>query len=416
MKVLLVSHSDVDGGAARAAYRLKDGLRAEGADARMLVAVPDTRDPSVIAPQTKLQQGLAVLRTQFDYRSLRRYPKRNKTLFSPAVVREDLAKRVAAERPDVVHVHWVQRGTMRVKTLRDLPRPLVWTLHDMWAFTGGCHYAGDCTRYRERCGACPVLGSTKENDLSRTVWHRKRLAWTGLNPVVVTPSRWMAECARQSALLGDWRIEVIPNGLDLGTFRPHAKRVARDLLGLPQERRLVLFGAMLSTSDPRKGYVHLEAAARRLAGTELGRSTELVVFGAFRPLNAPDLGMPCHYVGELHDQVSLALLYAAADAMVVPSTQDNYPNTAAEALACGTPVVAFRVSGLPEMVEHKATGYLAEPFDDADLAAGIAWAIGGSDAARQAIGESARAWAEENLDLATYAKRHLALYEELAGR
>jgi glycosyltransferase involved in cell wall biosynthesis len=293
-----------------------------------------------------------------------------------------------------------------------LPRPLVWTLHDMWAFTGGCHYDGSCGRYVESCGVCPRLSSSRQNDLSRWVWRRKRRAWKELDLTVVCPSRWLADCARHSSLLAGRRVEVIPYGLDLGRFRPLERRQAREWLGLEREKRLVLFSAIKARQNIHKGYQVFRQALQVLADKGWGEKLEAVVLGSAAPDGAPDLPLRTHYLGHFQDEVSLALVYAAADAFVLASQQDNLPNTLLESLACGTPCVAFDVGGVPEAVEHQATGFLAHAGDAQALARGVEWVL--EDEGRwQRLCQASRIKAEREFDEASQAGRYLSLYEEL---
>jgi glycosyltransferase involved in cell wall biosynthesis len=291
-------------------------------------------------------------------------------------------------------------------------RPIVWTLHDMWPFTGGCHYDNECGRYSQSCGRCPVLGSERERDLSRLVWNRKRRAWSELEIRVIAPSRWLADCARRSSLFGRYRIEVVPNGLDLEVFRPIDRKSARELIGLPPDGRIILFGAHAATTDVRKGFSHLQEASFRLADLGEPSAYRLVLLGATHsPL---PLGLESHGLGILQDDVALALAYSAADVFVAPSLQDNLPNTVMEALACGTPCVAFDIGGMPDLIEHEHNGYLARPFDASDLANGIAWTL--SDADRwQRLSLRAREKCEQEFEFTKVAARHVALYRDILG-
>ncbi|MEE9157597.1 MAG: glycosyltransferase [Gammaproteobacteria bacterium] len=169
--------------------------------------------------------------------------------------------------PDLVHLQWISRSFLRIETLARLELPLVWTLHDMWAFTGGCHYDGGCERFVSACGHCPILGSSRERDLSHWVFARNRRASKRQNLTVVAPSRWLAGFAARSALLGRFRIGVIPNNLDLNRYRPIDRAIARSLIGVLPNRRIILFGAVRSTGDERKGFRELHAAMRQLANT-----------------------------------------------------------------------------------------------------------------------------------------------------
>ena len=253
--------------------------------------------------------------------------------------------------------------------------PIVWTLHDSWAFTGGCHVPGNCQGYKERCGGCPQLGSQHAWDLSRWVWNRKRKFWRGIPLTIVTPSRWLADCARSSSLLGDRRIEVIPNGIDVNQYRPVEKQEARAILGLPQEQKLVLFSAMNATCDMNKGFPYLEAALRRLFEDGWHERMELMVVGQSTPSTPVNTGVPHRFLGVLRDEISMRLAYSAADVTVMVSAQENLPNSIMESLACGTPVVAFNVGGVPHLVEHQVNGYLAQPFSIDDLSAGLSFVL-----------------------------------------
>ena len=285
----------------------------------------------------------------------------------------------------------------------------------MWPFTGGCHYDQECSRYRESCGQCPMLNSSKNWDLSRWIWWRKQKAWKDLDFIVATPSHWLGDCAKASSLFCDLRVEVIPNGLDLSRFKPFDKRIARELLFLPQDKKLILFGAIDSTSDKRKGFQFLQPALQALANNERENEIELVVFGSSKPPNPPELSMKTHYLGHLPGDLSLGLLYAAADVMVAPSIQEAFGQTASEAMACGTPVVAFGTTGLLDIVDHKRTGYLAQPFDAEDLAKGIAWVL--EDEERwQVLSRQSRQKVEDEFAIESVAQRYAELYKEVLER
>ncbi len=427
MRVAQLSAEDISGGAARAAHRLHLGLRAIGIDSRMIVRRKGGGDPHTYpafavpfadghAARGGLRQDLRKVVFKacgyLDQLPLRRYPRRQPLTWSVGWVPTGIPSIVARLQPDVIHLHWIGAGLVPIRALPAFKRPLVWTLHDMWAFTGGCHQAIDCTHYQQSCGDCPQLGSDRERDLSRRAWGQKHKHWRRLDLTVVALSRWLADCARQSALFGDRRIEVIPNGIDTSRYRPHEQALARQVLGLPADRQLILFGAMHSTSDPLKGFSHLQDALRSLAQSAVKDRPHLVVFGASEPADRPDFGFPATYVGSLHDDLSLALLYSAADVFVAPSRQDNFPNTVLEALACGVPCVAFDIGGMPDLIAQQQTGYLARPFDEDDLARGIAWVLE-DEPRRRALAEAARRKVEREYELALVARRYEALYREV---
>ena len=374
MKILHLNRDSTEGGAARAATRLLEGLRREGADARLYVQRRSDDNPFVIGPPAALGKARGFARRKFESLIFGLSSGKVKGLFSPAFLPDRLSKHVSAFAPDVVHLHWVAR-MMRLETLRRLNAPLVWTLHDSWPFTGGCFLPLDCTRYREQCGKCPVLRSSREEDLSRRVWRRKQKAWQGLNLTVVAPSRWMAGCARGSSLFRNSPVEVIPNGLDIERYKPRDRRTAREHFSLPEDKRLILFGAKSATQDRNKGFHLLAQSLRELAGSKWRDTIELVIFGSSEPDQLPDTPFKAHYLGWQHDDASLSLLYSAADVFVFPSIQETLGYAAMEAMACATPCVAFNQGGVPDLIDHGQNGYLARPFDPADLARGILWVL-----------------------------------------
>lgn len=415
MKVLLLNTFDEAGGAARAVSRLNGGLRGMGIDSRMLVQFKSGDEKGVMGARTPVERMLWDFRPHLDALPVRFYRNNPVSKFSPAWLPDSLVPRVEAINADIIHLHWLAAGFLRLETLQRFKKPLVWTLHDSWAFTGGCHVPFDCVRYRQRCGACPVLGSSSELDLSRRVWRRKKKAWRDLKLTVVTPSRWLADCARSSSIFHDVRVEVIPNGLDLTIFKPVEKRLARELLSLPLNRKLILFGGMSSTSDRNKGFHLLLPALQKMSAEGWKEMAELVVFGSSEPDCAPPFGMKANYLGRLHDNSTLALLYAAADVFVAPSMQENLPNTVMESMACGTPCVAFEQGGVPDLIEHERSGYLARPFEADDLARGIALVLE-DEGRRTAWSTEARRKVEREYSLEEVAGRYADLYREILAR
>lgn len=414
MKVLHLSTSDTGGGAFNAARRLHQGLLDKGSASRMLVQTTPGKDPLVTAKLGRCAPQLAFLRYFLDALPALTSRCGRGATFTPAVLPDSLARDVAAAAPDVVHLHWVAGGFLRVETLARIKRPMVWTLHDSWPFTGGCHVPQECRRYTAACGACPQLGSRHEHDLSRMVWNRKQNSWRQLFMTVVAPSRWMAQCAGDSSLFRGRRIEVIPNGLDLESIRPIWKREARRALGLSEDRQYVLFGAVRGLSDSNKGAQYLVPALEKLARAGLGQKVEVLVFGRDVPGEKLDLGLPTRYLGYFQDQQDLNRLYSAADLFLAPSRQENLPCTVMEAMACGTPCVGFDVGGMSDLITHGGDGYLARPFSPESLAEGMAWVLGAA-AEGAPLQAACRSKVEEKFDIRLCAQRHLDLYRDIAG-
>lgn len=406
MKVIMVNASDIEGGAARAAYRLHRALLAGGVDSRMVVQSKASDDWTVVGPTTKIQKALGKMRPTIDALPVRRYKNRTKTLFSPAWVPfSSIVDQINALDPDIVHLHWVAGGMMRVEDIARIKAPIVWSLHDNWAFTGGCHIMWDCTKYKESCGGCPRLGSSIVKDLSRAVFLRKQKTFANIkNITVVGLSNWLATCARESALFSGEKIVSLPNPIDAEAFSPIDKSVSRRLFRLPQDKKLVLFGALSATSDVNKGFKELIQALEALRTP----GVELVVFGSGEPENGTPFTQKAHYMGRLHDDVTLRALYSAADVMVVPSRQEAFGQTASESMACGTPVVAFGTTGLLDIIDHKINGYLAKPFDVLELARGIDWMLQSDDL--KTLASAARQKAALSFDYKIVAPKYIELY------
>lgn len=411
MKVLNLSTFDLAGGAARAAYRIHQGLRAIDIDSQFLVQHKQSSDPTVVTAESKLA---AKLRSMGDAYPLRSYRDRTQ-LFSPQWFPAALHKSIDRFAPDILNLNWICNGFVPVSALAKFKQPLVWTLQDMWAFTGGCHYTLGCDRYTTSCGNCPQLHSQREADLSRDVWQRKATAWQKLNLHLVAPSQWMADCIRTSALFKNTPVSVIPFGLDATVFKPIKVRIAREMLNLPQDKQLVLFGAIDATGDIRKGFHLLQAALLQLRNAGWGDQIELVVFGSSAPEPPINLGFPVRYLGKLTEDRSLQLAYAAADVMIAPSIEEAFGQTASESLACGTPVVVFANTGLEDIVDRQQNGYVADYCDTQDLARGIAWVLEDSER-HQRLRVAARAKAEREYAMDVQANRYLSLFRKILDR
>jgi glycosyltransferase involved in cell wall biosynthesis len=232
-----------------------------------------------------------------------------------------------------------------------------------------------------------------------------------LQLTIISPSRWLAACASQSSLFSGKRIEVIPTGIDLQTFRPGEKLSLRKDLNLPADKKLILFGAINATGDRRKGFDLLHAAIQNLSA-ETREQVEILVFGSNQPRNPPDFGLPVHYLGRITDDRRLVSIYTAADVMVVPSREDNLPNTAVESIACGTPVVAFDIGGMSDIIDHLQNGYLAPAFKADRLAEGIEWVLADMDR-HQTISRAARKKAEDSFNITTTVDQYRSVYQSL---
>jgi glycosyltransferase involved in cell wall biosynthesis len=414
MRVLHVSESDTSGGAARAAMRLHRGLRARGVASHMLVQDRQSDDPHVTGPASPWAKLAARGRYYAADLLLRAQTTPNPALHSLNLFPTGRAAQINATDADVVHLHWVNREMMSIAEIGALTKPVVWTLHDTWPLCGAEHYGLDSARFCDGYHSDNRPPGHEGWDLDRWTWARKRRHWADLDLRVVTPSRWLADAARRSVLFRDVPVRAIPNALCTRAYHPIDRGTARRILGLPTDALLLAFGAINATTDLRKGFDTLTHAVRRVARASLGRPAEVLIFGAGHGPGDELFGCRVHYLGRLHDDPTLALTYAAADVVVVPSRAEAFGQTASEALACGTPVVAFAATGLLDIVDHEANGYLARPFDADDLARGLRWVL--THPEPEALRTAARAKAERAFARARVAEQYLRVYRAATGR
>lgn len=396
MKVVIVNASDVDGGAARAAYRLHRSLLGCGIDSKMVVQTKKSDDFTVIGPQSKIAKVVNRIRPFLDTIPVRLFSSLSTTLFSTSwFPSRQLIKEINALRPDIVHLHWINGGMIRIEDLAKINSPLVWSLHDMWPLRGGWHYN-------------EALADDKQIRLSKRIFKRKLNTYSKVKSLtIVGLSRWLQESAQNSCLFREKKIVNLPNPINTQVYKKFDKRVLRELWGLPKSKKLILFGAMGATSDPRKGFKELTAALSDLQREDV----ELIVFGSTIPLTPPRFKCKVHYIGTISDDISLVTIYNSVDVVLVPSLQENLSNVILESLACGTPVVAFNIGGNSDLIDHKVSGYLAQPFDTDDLAAGLMWILDHKE--YQVLSKNARDKAVGQFDSEIVAKNYIALYEEI---
>lgn len=413
MRILHLSTSDTRGGASRAARRLHDALVSLGVNSRMQVGHKGSDDWRVSGPASRTDRIRHWAAARLDKVPARMQRTQTTTRHSPAWVGSISAATINDCETDLVNLHWICGGLLSIEAIGRIRKPLVWRLPDMWAFCGAEHYApdGQYTRWRTGYTSSTRAATNWFLDIDKWAWRRKKNSW--LDSIqIVAPSHWLAECAANSALMHDWPISVIPNALPTETYRPISKREARKIYSLPQDVPLVLFGALGGARDPRKGWDLLEGALNIISSEN--PNIEAAIFGQRKPRNPPRLPLRLHWLGQLHDDSALSLLYNAADVFVAPSRQEGFGQTASEAQACGCPVVAFDTTGLRDLVEHQRSGYLASPFDIRDLAAGITWSLLDGQNAHLAVNARQRAlrlWSYEAV-----AQQYLAVYRDVLAR
>ena len=435
MKVLSVNTNDSYGGAARAAMRIMQGVQQHGVETQMLVKEKYTRDSALVSlqqflPKCKLYRMAdwvaQKLKNKYYHWLWRPYSKTKENVFMSDSRGTCLGGALQKLDYDVLHLHWINQRFIK---LQDLPKDklIVWTLHDSWPFCGICHYFLDCERYQTHCGDCPMLHSGKEKDLAYRIFEEKMRAYHDLNLHIVTPSRWLGECAKQSALFGRFPVTVIPNCLETDVYRPLSEQEMNERLSMAIEHNpalhsvkraagekaakpLILYGAMNAATDRIKGFASLLCALQTLDNQ--GFNANLVVFGASESeLPMQFLHINVHFVGYISDTDTLVTLYNLADVMVVPSLTENLSCAIMESLSCGTPVCCFDIGGNADMVEHQKNGYLAKEKDCEDLANGMKWCI--SNNRDGALSAAARKRVLENYTIKRVGQQYSDFYKSI---
>lgn len=420
IRVAHFSFADSDGGAAKATYRLHSELRAQGVNGRLHVLRKGTDDPSVVPVTAHARFGALAseLAPRLDLLPMKLAHPKARAYWSPGWYGSvDPLKLPGVAEADVLCLYWVTRGLLGIRQIERLlatGKPLVWRLSDMWPFSGGCHYSAGCGRFKAECGQCPQLQSHGERDLSRWMLASKLGRWRKGNLSVVSPSRWMAELARSSSLFAERPIHVIPTGVDLNLFRPIDRATARDILRLPHDRPLVLYGATSALTDTRKGGDAVVEAFRALYEVpEAGKTGPgLVLFGTSRIPSGLPTDIPVYPLGVIRDEAMLPIVYSACDIFAAPSREENLANSVLEAMACGLPIIAYKLGGMLDAVEHGQTGLLVEPKDDNAMAEGLRVLLEDQDR-RQMLGSNSRLRAEHHFSLGEQARAYAALYAEL---
>lgn len=419
MKILHIATYDIQGGAARAAYRLHKGLRQLKQDSQILVRYKTSSDETVSAvtePASTPEIFFLETVIQLYYLDTHRTP-RSDTLFSLPYPGFDLSTLSIVQSADIINLHWTARfqSPVTLQKLLKLGKPVIWTLHDQWAFSGGCHYSAGCEGYHLLCTDCPQLTEDLQG-IPEIILKDKIALLDKANLTIVTPSHWLAACVRESALFKNKRVEVIPYGLETDIFRPIPKAEAKINLGLTADTTTLLFGA-IDAHEKRKGFQHLLAAVRQCVSTpdwqKLIKSEKLKILCLGRGVDElRETNLPFVSLGYLNSDQQMGEVYSASDLFVLPSLEDNLPNTMLEAMSCGTPVVGFEVGGLPDLIKNGYTGQLVPPGDTEKLGQAILML---TTAPRQLaeMGQICRQLIQTNYALPVQAGRYLDLYQDL---
>ncbi len=408
MNVLHVCYSDYEGGADKAALRLCKAQRSMGINAQMLVVNKLTNYAFVKNIGPKWRKLEFKIKDRIVRKLVGLQATSNPMLHSLNIFPSFLHKIINNSDADVVNLHWIAKEMISISEIGKITKPIVWTLHDSWAFCGAEHHPNglEDTHFVEGYQTAKEL-----LHLNRWTWQRKMAAWNNSQFHIVAPSQWEASLARTSSVFRKQVVETVPNPLSTTTFCPTSKVQARTLFNLPQDKKIILFGSLRSVEDKNKGMdllIEALTSYKQKYGTE---DTLAVIFGMTQPDEVVDIAFPRQYVGKITDEKVMAMLYSAADVMVVPSRMENLPQTATEPIACGTPVVGFRIGGLPDIIDHKCNGYLAQPYNAAELADGIAWVLNHPDGCW--LTENAREIAVSRFAEEKIAARYAEIYESL---
>lgn len=408
MKILHLVSQD-SGGAGRAALRLHQALLDKKIDSMMLVQQKTTDKVGVYRlAKTNFQKIIEKIRPALSMLFLLPYPKRHKDIFSPNPPSNSLLiKTISSINPDIIHLHWINNGFFNIADLVKLKIPILWTLHDGNTYTGGCHVVPNgCHKFKTHCQKCPMLASNFKYDLSYFVFRKKSKIYPKLNLTINALSKWIENCAKESALLKDKKFINLPNPIDTKIYHPIDKIIAKKILNLTSSKKIIAFGALNAVDIARKGYSELKKALTLLNNKE---DIQLVIFGASQ--GDPIEGIDTLYLGHLNDDISLKIAYSAADVFITPSLAENLSNVIMESLACATPVVGFDIGGNSDMIEHKINGYLAKDYKD--LAVGIEWILNLNKMDYNALCNNSRKKVTQNFDSDIVSLQYIQTYKEI---
>ena len=418
MKVVIINTFESSGGAAIAANRLRKALNKSGIDAKMLVRDKNTDDSNAIPFNTSFPSKL-LSRFFFYFERLyisihNNFSKKNLFAVSVANTGNDISRSKLIKEADIIHLHWINQGFLSIKSIKklvELNKPIIWTMHDQWSYTGICHYTGGCKKFLDTCLDCPLLKTRKKYDLSYRTFKKKEF-YRSNTFTLVGCSKWIATEAEKSSLCRNTKIINIPNPIDITVYNKLEKDNARKSLNLPVDKKLILFGACKVT-DERKGFEYMKRACDILYCRKLLLIDDvtIVIFGGKSEEIESLLPYYIHNAGYIKDIRTMTNLYNAADLFVIPSLEDNLPNTIMESMACGTPCVGFNTGGIPEMIDHLQNGYVAEYKNEEDLAKGINWVLNEAD--YSALSDNARKKVVENYREDIVAEKYIELYNSL---
>ena len=409
MRVLIVNTSERTGGAAVAANRLMMALNNNGVKAKMLVRDKESDSLTVVGLPKSPMLNWHFLWERLVIFFHCRFSRKHLFEIDLANTGSDITKLREFQEADVIHLHWINQGMLSLSGIRKIlksGKPVVWTMHDIWPATAICHLTLNCRNFTTHCHNCRLLpGKGSSSDLSTSVWRKKEKMLEDSSIYFVTCSHWLEQEAKASALLRGQKIVSIPNPIDTHIYRSGDKQAARKNLGLPEDKRLILFVSQRVTNK-NKGMDYLIDACRQL------EDYELVILGGHAEEVVDQLPLKAHPLGYVNDERRIVEIYQAVDVFVLPSLSENLPNTIMEAMACGVPCVGFKVGGIPEEIDHKRNGYVAEYRDSDDLARGIRWILSEADydqLSQEAVRKVAHSYSQQSVAISYLDVYHQAM-------
>ena len=409
MRVLIVNTSERTGGAAVAANRMMMALNNNGVKAKMLVRDKESDSLTVVGLPKSPMLNWHFLWERLVIFFHCRFSRKHLFEIDLANTGSDITKLREFQEADVIHLHWINQGMLSLSGIRKIlksGKPVVWTMHDIWPATAICHLTLNCRNFTTHCHNCRLLpGKGSSSDLSTSVWRKKEKMLEDSSIYFVTCSHWLEQEAKASALLRGQKIVSIPNPIDTHIYRSGDKQAARKNLGLPEDKRLILFVSQRVTNK-NKGMDYLIDACRQL------KDYELVILGGHAEEVVDQLPLKAHPLGYVNDERRIVEIYQAVDVFVLPSLSENLPNTIMEAMACGVPCVGYKVGGIPEEIDHKRNGYVAEYRDSDDLARGIRWILSEADydqLSQEAVRKVAHSYSQQSVAISYLDVYHQAM-------
>lgn len=415
MKVLHLNANSA-GGAFTAANRLSASLRALNVDSHHIVYSGDEGSGYEVWANNFFRRNRALLNHATEKLDFLRFEKDAsiRFAFSHGLTGVDVTRWQFFEEADIVHLHWINKGFISLDGLSAIlnsGKPVVWTCHDMWPFTGGCYHNRGCDHFQTGCGRCPYLKNPSEQDLSARVYRRKQHIFSADNLHFITPSAWLAEKAALSPIASGKQIAVIPNGIDTNLFKPGDAIEARQKLGIRPNAKVLAFAAA-SLANPKKGFSEFKELMGLLHASGL-ENLHVLLIGQNKQHAPLDFSVPFTFTGYLSKEADMVQCYQAADVYITTSHEENLPTTIMESMACGTPVAAFSVGGIPEMIADGENGWLSNLLDVNTLSAKMAVYLDASDTERDALQKRARQSATEKYDCKVVAGQYKGIYEKL---